>query len=384
MTKRPAQLSQASVVPGPGTLVGGRYELVEEAGRGGMATVWRAHLRGDAGFTRTVAVKQMHPSLAEQPLYVDMFVEEARIGAGLEDSNLAQAYDFVHENGHYFLIMEWVEGIDLGTFIHHFRDQGARTRWELVAAIGIGLLRGLASAHERVDGAGAKAPIVHRDVSPHNVLLTVKGKVKLIDFGLALALDTRRERTEPGIVKGKMSYLSPEVVSGGRPTPATDQFAAASVVWEALVGRKLFDGTTDFETFKKLRECRVQPLRPLRPDIPRELITAINRALSADPEDRYPSTREMARALVNVLKQVKERKDHHVALGKTVVEARSAMGLGRRTGEVSTTTPVAELEEPAAAAAAGARKAAGASRPGTADPERRTALWHRLGFGRRK
>jgi serine/threonine-protein kinase len=361
---------------GPGTVVGGRYELVEEAGRGGMATVWRAHLRGDAGFRRTVAVKQMHQALAEQPLYVKMFVEEARIGAELEDSNLAQAYDFVHEHGNYYLIMEWVEGLDLGTYIHYYQRQGARTRWELVVAIGIGLLRALAAAHERHEGADL-SPIVHRDVSPHNVLLTVKGKVKLIDFGLALAHDTRLERTEPGIVKGKMSYLSPEVVAGGRPSPETDQFATAAVLWEALVGRKLFDGSNDFDTYKKLRECRVQPLRPLRPDLPRELVAVIHKGLAAAPEQRFPSAREMARELVHVLKEVKERKDFHVALGRTVVEARAAMGMGRRTGDPSSITPVAEVEELAAREAAGRAPTGGDVHPAR-------ALLHRLGFGRRR
>jgi eukaryotic-like serine/threonine-protein kinase len=375
----------AGAAIGPGTIVGGRYELIEEAGRGGMATVWRAHLRGDSGFTRTVAVKQMHPALAEQPLYVSMFAEEARIGAQLEDANLAQAYDFVHEHGQYFLVMEWIEGLDLGSYIHYYTRQGARTRWELVVAIGIGLLRGLAAAHERHDATGAALPIVHRDVSPHNVLLTVKGKVKLIDFGLALAHDTRLEKTEPGIVKGKMSYLSPEVVAGGRPSPETDQFAAAAVLWEALVGRKLFDGGNDFETFKKLRDGRVQPLRPLRPDIPKELVTVINKALSPEVAQRFPSAREMARELLHVLKEVRERKDFHVALGRTVTEARAAMGMGRRTGDPSTTTPIAELEELAAKEAAKGKRAGTAEPPpGEGEQPRRAALWHRLGFGRRK
>ncbi|HUH04584.1 MAG TPA: serine/threonine-protein kinase [Kofleriaceae bacterium] len=373
VAKPAAPAKRAVTKPGlvePGALIGGRYRLVEEAGRGGMAVVWRAQVEGDAGFTRTVAVKQMHENLASQRGYVDMFVEEARIGASLTDSNVAQAHDFVEQDGNYYLVMEWVEGLDLGSYLHFFADRGVRTRWELVTAIGIGVLRGLAVAHERIADDGAPAPIVHRDVSPHNVLLTVQGKVKVIDFGLCLATDRSVELTEPGVVKGKMSYLSPEVVSGERPTPNTDQFACGSLLWEALVGRKLFEGTNDFDTYKKLRDAQVPPLRPLRPDVPRALVAVINRALAAEEHNRYPSVREMARELGAVLKTVKEHRDLHVALGRSVVEARASMGMGRRTGDPSTTTPIAELQE------LGSRAAA--------DGDKKTAgLWHKLGFWRK-
>ncbi len=328
---------------GPGSVVGGRYEILEEAGRGGMAVVWRARLMGDAGFTRVVAIKQMHPYLARDRLYIDMFEEEARIGAQLADSNIAQAYDFVIENGNYFLIMEWVEGIDLGSFVHYFADQGVKTRWELVVAIGVGILRGLAAAHERVNGDGEVNPIVHRDVSPHNILLTVKGKVKVIDFGLALAGDRARELTDPGVVKGKMCYLSPEVVGGSRPSPASDQFATGSVLWEALIGRKLFDGRTDFDTYTKLRDAQIQPLRPLRPELPNSLISTINRSLAAREGHRFGSVRDMARELGSVLKGVKERRDLHVALGRAVAQARSSMSALRRAGDPSVITPIVDL-----------------------------------------
>lgn len=371
LRKRMKRAKTKSQAPGPGTLIGGKYELIEEAGRGGMAVVWRGQVCGDAGFRRAVAIKQMHEHLASQKVYVDMFVEEARVGAWLEDSNIAHVYDFVEQDGNYYLVMEWIEGIDLGSFIHFHAERGVRTRWELVTAIGIGVLRGLASAHERRDDDGKPAPIVHRDISPHNVLLTVKGKVKVIDFGLSLATDRTAELTEPGVVKGKMAYLSPEVVSGERPAPATDQFATGSLLWEALVGRKLFSGSNDFDTYKKLREARVEPLRPLRPDVPRALTSVVHRALAADPGSRYGSTREMARELGAVLKTHKERRDLHVALGRAVQEARANMGLGRRTGEASTTTPVAELTELAE------------TRPEAAAPTGKVGLWHRLGFWRR-
>src|SRR5512144_2609766 len=297
--------------PRPGLIVGGRYELLEVAGRGGMADVWRGRVRGDSGFVRDVAIKQMHQNLALQPPYVAMFVEEARVGSALQSPNISEVHDFVHDRGNYYMIQEWIDGVDLGTWLkwHVARDEP--TRWELVAAVAVGILRALAAAHERVGADGQPLPIVHRDVSPHNVLLTTRGMVKLIDFGLAFAPDRLQETTEPGIVKGKMSYLAPEIVSGGRPTPASDQFACGSVLWEALVGRKLFDGETDYATYTRLRDCMVQPLRPLRPDVPSAFVQLINRALSAQPGARFPSSREMARQIGTTLKKVQLRKDLH-------------------------------------------------------------------------
>jgi serine/threonine protein kinase len=331
--------------PRPGLIVGGRYELVEVAGRGGMADVWRGRVRGDAGFTRDVAIKQMHANLAIQPQYVAMFVEEARVGSALQSPNISEVHDFVRDHDNYFMVQEWIDGIDLGSWIKWHVARGEPTRWELVAGVAVGILRGLAAAHERTGPAGEALPIVHRDVSPHNVLLTTRGQVKLIDFGLAFAPDRPQETTEPGIVKGKMSYLAPEIVAGSRPSPASDQFACGSVLWEALVGRKLFDGETDYETYCRLRDCLVQPLRPLRSDVPAAFVQIIHRALSADIDDRFPSTREMARQIGTALKKVQLRKDLHTILAKSVGEAREVMGLGAR-GEVSEATPLAELLPP--------------------------------------
>ena len=180
-------------------------------------------------------------------------------------------------------------------------------------------------------------------MSPHNVLLTTRGMVKLIDFGLALAPDRTQETTEPGIVKGKMSYLAPEIVSGGRPIPGSDQFACGSVLWEALVGRKLFDGANDYDTYTRLREGIVPPLRPLRTDVPAPFAQIIHRALSLKVEARFPSTREMARQIGTALKKVQLRKDLHTVLARSVAEAREAQGIGPRTQEASEATPIAEM-----------------------------------------
>jgi serine/threonine-protein kinase len=329
--------------PRPGLIVGGRYELIEIAGRGGMADVWRGRVRGDWGFIRDVAIKQMHQNLASQPAYVAMFVEEARLGSMLQSPNVAEVHDFVHDRGNYYMVLEWIEGVDLGTWVRWHAGRNEPTRWELVAAVAVGILRGLAAAHERTGPDGSLMPVVHRDVSPHNVLLTNRGMVKLIDFGLALAPDRPQETTEPGIVKGKMSYLAPEIVSGQRPLPASDQFACGSVLWEALVGRKLFDGATDYEVYTRLRDCMVQPLRPLRPDVPASFVQIIQRALSAQADARFPSAREMARQIGTTLKKVQLRKDLHTVLSKSVADAKQGMGLGIRTGDPSSATPIAQL-----------------------------------------
>jgi serine/threonine-protein kinase len=329
--------------PRPGLIVGGRYELVEIAGRGGMADVWRGRVRGDSGFVRDVAVKQMHQNLASQPQYVAMFVEEARIVSSLASPNVSEVHDFVHDRGNYYMILEWIDGIDLGSWVRWHIAHHEQTQWELVAAIGVGILRGLAAAHERLAPDGTPMPVVHRDVSPHNVLLTTRGMVKLVDFGLALAPDRRQETTDPGIVKGKMSYLAPEIVGGGRPVPGSDQFACGSVLWEALVGRKLFDGGTDYETYCRLRDCLVQPLRPHRPDVPQPFVQIIQRALSQSVDTRFPSAREMARQIGSTLKKVQQRRDLHTVLARTVADARTALGLGPRTEDPSEVTPLAMM-----------------------------------------
>lgn len=328
--------------PGAGHLVGGKYRLMNVAGKGGMATVWRAETVGDLGFRRSVAVKQMHAHLAEQQVYVDMFVEEARVGAELHDANIPQVHDFVADDTGYYIVMEYIDGIDLGGLIR-VGARSDRCSWEFVTAIGLGMLRALASAHER-EHDGQVVPIVHRDVSPHNVLLTPKGMVKLIDFGLALTRDRGRETTEPGLVKGKMSYLAPEIVMGKRPTPASDQFAVGSTLWEALVGRKLFDGNDDMEVYRKLRDGEIQPLRPQRPDIPRALVKVIDRSLSHSPAQRFPDVRTMAHALGNVLKQARASKtDLHTGLGRAVLDARERLHLGELTSDPSMTTPIEEV-----------------------------------------
>lgn len=325
------QNSSPNETPGDRRIIGNKYLLEEIAGAGGMANVWRATMTGAGRFKRTVAIKHMHPHLKNTAQYRDMFFEEARLGAELQDANIVQVYDFFEELSEYYMVMEWIEGINLATYIHYVNHIESRTRWELVAAVGIGVLRGLAAAHERIDEAGKEAPILHRDVSPHNVLISVKGPAKLIDFGLALATDRLSAPTPPDVAKGKLSYLAPEVLLGNKATYLSDQFAVGNLLFETLAGRKLFVGADDREIYKKITEGQIDPLGKLRPDVPKGLIKVINKSLQVKPENRYGSVREMALALANVLKTAKAGDDLYHLLAQTVCAAREEFKMGRRT-----------------------------------------------------
>lgn len=306
-----------------GHVVDGKYELTELAGEGGMATVYKAVARGAAGFSRTVAVKKLRRELRAIRNYIDMFVEEARVGSDLAHPNIVQVYDFCSDaEGSYYLVMEWVEGMDLGRFIRAFTEWGQKTPWPMVCGVGIGALRGLGAAHERRKPDGSLVPVIHRDVSPHNILLGVNGVVKLTDFGLARARDRVFSLTAPGTVKGKLSYLSPEVTYGQPATPLSDIFAMGTVMWEALAGQRLFEGKTDLDVFKQIRNCEVRPLGKIRPDIPKVLCDIVDHSLVADPAKRFPSARSMAVALAEILKTAQSAGDAQAALGTAVHDAR--------------------------------------------------------------
>lgn len=312
---------------GPRQFIERRYELIEEAGEGGMATVWRAIQHGTAGFMRQVAIKHIKPEFQAIENYINMFVEEARVGADLGHPNIVQVHDFMDFERSYYLVMEWVEGLDLGSIVRSFLKINESAPWSLVTAVCLDALRGLSAAHERRRHDGSKSPVIHRDVSPHNILVSVNGLAKLTDFGLARARDRLFSLTAPGTVKGKLTYLSPEVSYGQQATPISDLFSMGNVMWESLAGRRLFRGSTDLETFRLIRDCRVPPLSEFRPDIPEKLANAIGTALEREPMDRFPSARAMARALADVMADAGWNEDSRLQLGYAVLQARSKKGL---------------------------------------------------------
>jgi serine/threonine-protein kinase len=318
-----------------GHLIDGKYQLVSLAGEGGMASVYKAIVRGAAGFQRAVAVKHIKPEFRALKNYIDMFIEEARVGSELAHPNIVQVHDFCSESGSYYLIMEWVEGIDLGALIKAYRDSVRDVPWPVAAMIGIGALRGLGAAHDRVAPDGTPAPVIHRDVSPHNVLLGVNGAVKISDFGLARARDRAASLTAPGTVKGKLSYLAPEVTFGKPNTVQSDLFGVGSVLWETLTGDRLFDGKNDIEIFKKIRACQIPSIQTRRKDVPASLATILEVALSADPVNRYATADEFAHALDQVVKQAVGVNTAAALIG-AVAEARAQ--LSRRDTDDQPTT----------------------------------------------
>ena len=307
-----------------GQLIDGKYHLVEVAGEGGMATVYKAVVKGAAGFQRAVAVKHIRPEFRALKNYIDMFIEEARVGSELAHPNIVQVHDFCSENGSYYLVMEWVEGIDLGTLIKVYRDQKRQVPWSLAVAVGIGTLRGLGAAHDRIAPDGTAAPVIHRDVSPHNVLLGINGVVKLSDFGLARARDRAASLAAPGTVKGKLSYLAPEVTFGKPNTVQSDLFGVGSIIWETLVGDRLFDGKTDVEIFQE--DPRVSDPAGVHagPDVLPALVAVLETALAPDPANRFGSAEEFAQALSQVMKTAVGAGGQQ-ALGAAVMESKAFM-----------------------------------------------------------
>jgi eukaryotic-like serine/threonine-protein kinase len=322
-------------------IVAGKYELIELAGEGGMATVWRGLLHGAAGFSRPIAIKRLKPEFRAIKNYVDMFVEEARVGAELNHPNIVQVVDFCADGeGLYYLIMEWVDGLDLLRFARLVAETGRPLEWPLAAAIGVGVLRGLAAAHERCRPDGARAPVVHRDVSPHNILIGHSGVVKLSDFGLARARDRLMSHTSPGALKGKLHYFAPEVTRGLPATPRSDVFSLSVVLWEVLAGRRAFGGANERDVLGRIRRGEVDPLARIRPDLPPRLVAAVDRGMATAVERRFVSARQMAVELGECLREAGEYVDQQAALARRIAEVQErARALGHALS-------AAELEQP--------------------------------------
>ncbi|NBD08091.1 serine/threonine protein kinase [Corallococcus silvisoli] len=279
----------------------GRYELVSWLGRGGMAETWRAQLVGDAGVTKPVLIKKVLPEYANDEAFISMFISEARISATLSHGNVAQVFDFGRVDGEYFLAMEFVDGQPLHRVLKRAVKSGMSALPIPVAVfIALEMCRGLHYAHTRTNGSGTPLGIVHRDISPDNVLLGYEGQVKIVDFGIAKAQLLRGFKTAPGVVKGKYLFFSPEQARGEDVDARTDVWATGVVLYELLCGKLPVEGAPHV-VMMRLGRGEIPAPSVLRPDLPQELNDIVMRALTPDRELRFESSHAFGDALAGFL-----------------------------------------------------------------------------------
>ncbi|HVO31471.1 MAG TPA: serine/threonine-protein kinase, partial [bacterium] len=229
----------------------GRYTLIRRVGLGGMAEIWKAKVLGPAGFEKTVAVKKILPELTDDSEFLEMFVDEAKLVADLVHPNIVQVHDFGQVGPRdYFIAMEYVSGANLGSLLKRLKDRGARVPRETAIFIILESARGLGYAHAKRDSAGRSLGIVHRDVSPSNILVSFGGEVKVADFGIAKARSARQTTAE-GFVRGKVSYMSPEQAAGGDLDQRSDIFSLGLVFVEMLTGKRFFTGENSRDIYQK-------------------------------------------------------------------------------------------------------------------------------------
>jgi eukaryotic-like serine/threonine-protein kinase len=269
-----------------------RYRVIEKLASGGMAEVFRAESAGLEGFKKQVAIKRVLPHLSEKKKFISMFLDEARLSAHLSHSNCVQVFDIGVGDNAYFIVMEYVDGADLKAVLETLKKQGREMAIEDAVFIAIKICEGLCYAHELTDHDGRPFAVVHRDVSPPNVLMTKHGEIKIVDFGLAKA-SSQLEKSEPGIIKGKFSYLSPEAALGKDVDHRTDIFAVGIILWEMLTGRRLFLGDTDFATVKLVQQAVVPQVSKANVKVPLDLERIVNKALARDPAQRFQTAREL-------------------------------------------------------------------------------------------
>ncbi len=277
-----------------------RYRVIKRLEAGGMAEVFVGEAQSVQGFKKKVAIKRVLPHLAENKNFIGMFLDEARLGARLSHANIVSVFDIGAADGTFFIVMEFIDGCNLKRIIESVRQQGRHFPIKEALYIAMETCRGLSYAHELADEEEQPLNLVHRDVSPPNILISKRGEVKVTDFGLAKAT-TQLETTDPGVVKGKFSYLSPEAALGEPTDARTDVFALGVVLWEMLAGRRLFLGETDYETVKLVQQANVPSLSRLNPDIDLDLEAVLGRALTQDKANRYQSAREMGDAIAGYL-----------------------------------------------------------------------------------
>lgn len=287
-------MSEPGILPQP--IPFGKYYLLERINVGGMAEVYKAKAFGVEGFERLLAVKKILSSIAEDEAFIEMFVDEAKIAGQLNHPNIAQIFDLGKVDGSYFIALEYIGGKDLKTIFERARRIGEKVSIPRVCYLIMKVCEGLGHAHHKKDAQGQDLNIVHRDISPQNILMSYEGEVKVIDFGIAKA-QGKTSQTQVGILKGKFSYMSPEQVRGLHVDHRSDLFSLAIVLYEMLTLERLFLGEGDFDTLEKIRKVEMSPPSLYNPHIPKELEDIVLKGLGKSAEDRFQTAHEFAEAL---------------------------------------------------------------------------------------
>jgi serine/threonine-protein kinase len=285
----------------------GRYVLFREIAHGGMATVHLARMRGLAGFARTVAIKRLHPPFARDPEFVTMFLDEARLAARIQHPNVVPVLDVVASSGELFLVMEYVHGESLYKLLRHARLTNQTVPLNILVGVIVHVLHGLHAAHDARSERGDPLDIVHRDVSPQNVLVGADGVARVLDFGVAKAAQRAHGDTGGGIIKGKLRYMPPEQVEARDVDRRADVYSAAAMLWEALTQRPLFTERDAVKLMPEILRCKHEPPSKHRPDVAPELDAVVLRGLSREPDDRYATAHDLAAELELIVPPASQR-----------------------------------------------------------------------------
>ena len=277
------------------TLIG-RYEVHEAIASGGMASVHFGRFAGPGGFARSVAIKRMHAHLCSDPEFVAMFVDEARLAARVHHPNVVPTLDVLAVPGELLIVMEYVHGESLTQLVRRVLERKARMPPAVACAIACDLLAGLHAAHEATHESGASLGIVHRDVSPENVLVGLDGAARVLDFGVAKAVG-RLQVTREGQVKGKIAYMAPEQVRAMPLDRRTDVYAASVVLWELLAGRRLFEKAREGDLVERILFGNIDAPAAVAPHVPEALNPVVLKGLARDPAARFETARDLARAI---------------------------------------------------------------------------------------
>ena len=296
----------------------GRYELIEQLGVGGMAEIFKARATGPGGFQRTVVVKRILPANCSDPSFVRMFVAEAKILGMLHHPNVIQAYDFGESAGTLFLVLEYVDGPSLAETVSVLKEVGRPMPIGVACQIAHDVCRALDHVHNLLDADGAPLNVVHRDVTPSNVLLTATGTAKLLDFGVA-KYRASQAKSQVGTIKGKPAYLAPETLDQRDIDHRTDIFSLGIVLYELLTLQPLFEGDNHQITFYRVLNMEIPPPSSVRPEIPPELDRIVLKALERDRDKRYQTAQDMARDLDAFLAAQAVRSEDAIAFVQDLV-----------------------------------------------------------------